>query len=305
MGDGTIAYNQILDKMIAIIPSHRVNMKQNAPSIIQMSIDKGLVRLIIGNRGETIKTICEVSGARVDIDSHLGVVNIFGPNRKAVEKAKEIIDDLILQPEVGKIYEGNVDKVTDFGIFVKFLSEKIRGLVHERNCDGDKYDFYTRKKLLKSGDILYVKVIFVSSDGKVGLSIADDSEIRTFLDKKGSSSNGFESNGAGGPSGFGSNITIMANALEPDAIQSQEKRDVVSHIIKEQLDKLSDDESGLNSTLDNQVYTQEKDATSEDEDDICKILNFDRSIDSDDRVMQSNAADKINHNSSHEKFKFF
>ena len=97
----------------------------------------------------------------------------------------------------------------------------------------------------------------------------------------------------------------MANALGPDAIQSQEKCDVVSHIIKEQLDKLSDDESGVNSKLDNEVYKQEKDDCSDDEDDICKILNFDTSIDSDDKVMQSNAADKIDHNSSHEKFKFF
>lgn len=174
---GCIGYNNILEQMIQTINSHRTNIKKNAPCIVQMVVEKNYIKSIIGNRGETIKTICEVSGAKVDVDSNSCTINIFGPNRKSVEKAKEIIDDLILQPEVGKAYDGIIDKITDFGIFVRFLNDKVRGLIHERNCDGDRYDFYNKKKNLKIGEKLKVKVLFISADGKVGLSIIDDENI--------------------------------------------------------------------------------------------------------------------------------
>ncbi len=178
---GKTGYLEILDKIFKKISGHRIDMKKNAPSIIQIMIEKNCVKSIIGNRGETIKTICEVSGAKVDIDSSHpdhATINIFGPNKKSVDKAEKIINDLILQPEVGRIYDGLIDKITDFGIFVRFLNDKIRGLIHERNCEGDRYDFYNRKKSLKIGEPLKVKVLFISADGKVGLSIVeDDAEI--------------------------------------------------------------------------------------------------------------------------------
>jgi polyribonucleotide nucleotidyltransferase len=174
---GKNGYMEILEKIFNKISSHRIDMKKNAPSIIQIFIEKSFVKSIIGNRGETIKTICDVSGAKVDIDSsnqEHAIINIFGPNKKSVDKAEKIINDLILQPEVGKIYDGIIDKITDFGIFVKFLNDKIRGLIHERNCDGDRYDFYNRKKNLKIGETIKVKVLFISADGKVGLSIVEE-----------------------------------------------------------------------------------------------------------------------------------
>jgi polyribonucleotide nucleotidyltransferase len=173
---GFIGYNKILDEMNENLTNHTHVVKHNAPSIFQMMIEKSQVRSVVGNRGETIRTICEMSGARVDVDPGTGIVSIFAHNKASVDKAKEIIEDLILQPEVGKIYQGIVEKVTDFGIFVKFLRDKARGLIHEKNCDGDKYDFHNLKRSLKNGDEIKIKVLFVSSDGKIGLSIVEDEQ---------------------------------------------------------------------------------------------------------------------------------
>jgi polyribonucleotide nucleotidyltransferase len=177
---GKNSYLKVLDKMLDenFILS-KLNIKKNTPSIIQIVVDKSYVKSIIGNRGETIKAISEMTGAKIDIDSSSqenATINIFGPTKKSVSKAEKIIQDLILQPEVGKIYDGTIDKITDFGIFVKFLNDKIRGLIHERNCEGDRYDFYNRKKNLKIGDSIKIKVLFISGDGKVGLSIVEDNQ---------------------------------------------------------------------------------------------------------------------------------
>ncbi len=178
LSEGIKNYNNIIDEMSDQILSVNKELKINVPSISQISIEKNFVKSIIGNRGETIKTISDVSGAKIDIDSsgnEFAIINIFGPNKKSIEKAEKIIQDLILQPEIGKIYDGIIDKITDFGIFVRFLNDKARGLIHERNCEGDRYDFYNKKKNLKTGDPIKIKVLFISSDGKVGLSIIDDS----------------------------------------------------------------------------------------------------------------------------------
>ena len=190
---GFIGYNKILDEMNATLANHTHAVKHNAPSIFQMMIEKSQIRSVIGNRGETIRTICEMSGARVDVDPSTGIVSIFASNKASVDKAKEIIEDLILQPEVGKLYQGIVEKVTDFGIFVKFLRDKARGLIHEKNCDGDRYEFYNLKKSLKNGDEIKIKVLFISSDGKIGLSIVDEDQAQT--GKTSNSSSGNESCG--------------------------------------------------------------------------------------------------------------
>ena len=187
--DGFIGYNKILDAMNENLANRIHSVKHNAPSIFQMMIEKSQIRSVIGNRGETVRTICEMSGARVDVDPGTGIVSIFAQNKASVDKAKEIIEDLILQPEVGKIYSGIVEKVTDFGIFVKFLRDKSRGLIHEKNCDGDRYEFYNLKKSLRSGDDIKIKVLFISSDGKIGLSMVDE-EQRSVKNETHSSENG-------------------------------------------------------------------------------------------------------------------
>ena len=168
---GTLALKDILANMNAEIEAQKETIKIHAPLISQISVDKNQAKLIIGNRGDTIKTISEMSGARIDVDSSNNVVSIFANNRNAINKARDIIEDLILQAEVGKIYDGVVEKITDFGIFVKFLNDKMRGLIHEKNCENDIYEFYNLKKSLKIGDTLKVKVMFISSDGKIGLTI--------------------------------------------------------------------------------------------------------------------------------------
>lgn len=185
---GFLGYCKILDAMSDSLVNHTHAVKQNAPSIFQMMIEKSQIRSVIGNRGETVRTICEMSGARVDVDPGTGIVSIFAHNKASVDKAKEIIEDLLLQPEVGKTYSGTVEKITDFGIFVKFLRDKARGLIHEKNCDGDRYEFYNLKKSLKNGDEIKVKVLFISSDGKIGLSMVEDEDVSSEKSDSSSSS---------------------------------------------------------------------------------------------------------------------
>jgi predicted RNA-binding protein with RPS1 domain len=146
-------------------------IKKNAPLIYQMSVDKNQAKMIIGNRGDTIKTLCEVSGARIDVDSATGIVSIFANNKEIIDRAVQMIKDLILQAEVGKVYEdGIVEKITDFGIFVRFLSDKMLGLLHEKNCDNDRYAFLNLKRSVRIGCKIKVRVMFISADGKIGLS---------------------------------------------------------------------------------------------------------------------------------------
>ncbi len=185
--DGFVGYNKILDQMNDSLANHTSVIKDSAPSIAQMMIEKSQIRSVIGNRGETIRSISEMSGARVDVDPATGIISIFGQKKSSVDKAREIIEDLILQPEVGKTYQGTIEKITDFGIFVKFLNDKVRGLIHEKNCDSDRYEFYSLKKSLKTGDSIKIKVLFISSDGKIGLSLADEEREKISNNSEGDS----------------------------------------------------------------------------------------------------------------------
>lgn len=168
---GMSGIKQIIDIMSQEIEFKKTVVKKNAPLIYQMSVDKNQSKMIIGNRGDTIKTLCEVSGARIDVDSGTGIVSIFANNKEIIDRAVQMIKDLILQAEVGKVYDdGIVEKITDFGIFVRFLSDKMLGLLHEKNCDNDRYAFLNLKRSVRIGCKIKVRVIFISADGKIGLS---------------------------------------------------------------------------------------------------------------------------------------
>jgi polyribonucleotide nucleotidyltransferase len=237
---GFVGYNKVLDAMNDNLANHTHAVKHNAPSIFQMMIEKSQIRSVIGNRGETVRTICEMSGARVDVDPGTGIVSIFAHNKASVDKAKEIIEDLILQPEVGKIYQGAVEKVTDFGIFVKFLRDKARGLIHEKNCDGDRYEFYNLKKSLKNGDEIKIKVLFISSDGKIGLSmVEEDQEV---IEKTCDSSS--SSNSEPNESEKSSNKTEGTEKKESKNNDSCEKKDN-QEVIEESPRNINNDEDIL------------------------------------------------------------
>ena len=123
---------------------------------------------IIGKGGSTIKDIIEKSGAKIDISDN-GNVKIAGTNNESIEAAKELINSIIEEPEVGQVYEGKVVKVMDFGAFVNFFGKR-DGLVHISQLSDERVEKVT--DVINEGDIVKVKVIGFDK-GKVKLSIKD------------------------------------------------------------------------------------------------------------------------------------
>ncbi len=163
------ARKHILEEMNKTISKSRKETKPNAPQIQKIKIDKSKIREVIGSGGKVIKDICEKSSAKVEIDDD-GNVTIFSSKSSEGKIAKEMIDEIVAEPEVGKIYEGKVVKTTDFGAFVNFLGSK-DGLVHISQLKEERVEKTT--DVVKEGDQVKVKVIGVDDRGKVKLSIKD------------------------------------------------------------------------------------------------------------------------------------
>ena len=94
-------------------------MYDNAPKILKMKIKKDKIREVIGSGGKVIKEICEKSNAKVEIDDD-GNILISCDDTKSGEVATKMIEDIVAEPEIGKIYEGKVVKTMEFGAFVNF-----------------------------------------------------------------------------------------------------------------------------------------------------------------------------------------
>ena len=108
------ARKHILNEMNKVLSKARKDTKPSAPRIINIKIDKSKIREVIGSGGKVIKDICEKSGAKVEIDDN-GLISIFASKAQEGEIAKKMINDIVAEPEIGKIYEGKVVKTTDFG----------------------------------------------------------------------------------------------------------------------------------------------------------------------------------------------
>ena len=163
------ARKHILSEMKKVVKKPRENTKPNAPKIFSMKIDKSKIREVIGSGGKVIKEICEKSGAKVEIDDD-GIITIFSTQSKDGEIAKEMINDIVAEPEIGKIYTGKVVKTTDFGAFVNFMGSR-DGLVHISQLKNERVEKTT--DVVNEGDEVKVKVIGVDDRGKVKLSIKD------------------------------------------------------------------------------------------------------------------------------------
>ena len=159
----------ILKEMNKAIKKSRTDTKSNAPQIEKMKIDKSKIREVIGSGGKVIKDICEKSGAKVEIDDD-GIITVFASKASESKIAIEMINDIVAEPEVGKIYEGKVVKTTDFGAFVNFMGSR-DGLVHISQLKDERVEKTT--DVVKEGDQVKVKVIGVDDRGKVKLSIKD------------------------------------------------------------------------------------------------------------------------------------
>ncbi len=157
----------ILDEMNKVISEHRAEMSDYAPRIIEFKIHPEKIRDVIGKGGATIRAITEETGATVDINDD-GVVKIFSVQRSAGEEAKKRIRLITADVEVGKIYEGKVVRLMDFGAFVTILPGR-DGLVHISQICEERVQKVSDK--LKEGDVVRVKVLEVDKQGRIRLSM--------------------------------------------------------------------------------------------------------------------------------------
>ena len=156
----------ILEEMAKAIDKARDTVNSNAPRIETINVPTDKIREVIGAGGKVIREIVEESGAKVDINDD-GVVKIASNNADAIEKALEMINSIVAEPEVGTIYEGKVVKIMDFGAFVNFFGKR-DGLVHISQLANERVNKVT--DIVNEGDM--VKVKFVGFDrGKVKLSM--------------------------------------------------------------------------------------------------------------------------------------
>ena len=157
----------ILSEMSNALSSARDDLNEYAPRIESISIPKDKIRDIIGTGGKVIREICEVTGAKIDIEDD-GTVRVAASDLAVIEQAMKWISDIVAEPEVGVIYDGKVVKVVDFGAFVNFIGNR-DGLVHISELEAGRVGKVT--DVVNEGDEVKVKVLGIDDRGKVRLSM--------------------------------------------------------------------------------------------------------------------------------------
>ena len=154
----------------------------HAPRIETMQIPTDKIREVIGSGGKVIREIVEVSGAKVDINDD-GIIKIASPSEEAIGKARDMINEIVAEPEEGRIYKGKVVKIVDFGAFVNFFGKR-DGLVHVSQIENRRLNHPS--DVLKEGQEVYVKLLGFDDRGKVRLAMKMvDQETGEEIGKKG------------------------------------------------------------------------------------------------------------------------
>jgi polyribonucleotide nucleotidyltransferase len=155
-----------LEVMERTIPAPRSQMSPYAPRITTLQIDPEKIGLVIGPGGKTIRSIQEETGASIDIEDD-GTVFIASADGPSAQKAQEMVEALVEEAQVGKIYRGRVVRTTDYGAFVEILPNK-DGMVHISQLDTE----HVRRveDVVQIGDEIMVMVIDVDREGRVRLS---------------------------------------------------------------------------------------------------------------------------------------
>ncbi len=157
----------ILDEMAKGLTAAREGVSQHAPRIETITINKDKIRDVIGPGGKMIREICETTGTKVDIDDD-GTVKVAAVDASAMQQAVDWIKGITAEPEVGKIYEGKVVKIVDFGAFVNYMGNK-DGLVHISELADHRVGKVT--DIIQEGDSVKAKLIGIDDRGKVKLSM--------------------------------------------------------------------------------------------------------------------------------------
>jgi polyribonucleotide nucleotidyltransferase len=157
----------ILTEMTKALGSARTELSAHAPRIETIQIDKSKIRDIIGTGGKVIREIVAETGAKVDIDDE-GVIKISSSDLTQIEAAKKWILGIVEEPEIGKVYQGKVVNIVDFGAFVNFMGGK-DGLVHVSEMKNERVA--SPKDVVTEGQDVKVKVLEIDPRGKVRLSM--------------------------------------------------------------------------------------------------------------------------------------
>ena len=157
----------ILSEMGKVISEARKEPSPFAPRYTHVKIDQSKIAAVIGKGGATIKSIIEKTGAQIDIDDN-GLIKIASNDQSIGDKAKEMIEEITVGPQVDKIYEGKVVKIMDFGAFVSITPSQ-DGLVHISQISEERVNNVS--DVLTEGDVVKVKVLEVDKQGRVKLTM--------------------------------------------------------------------------------------------------------------------------------------
>ena len=157
----------ILQHMLSVLAAPREALSPYAPRIEKLKIDPDKIGAVIGKGGEVINKITSETGAEVDIKED-GLITIASPNGESIEKALNWIKSLVEEPEVGKIYEGKVVSIKDFGAFVNILPG-IDGMVHISKLAEGRVAKVT--DVVKEGQMVRVKITGIDERGKINLTM--------------------------------------------------------------------------------------------------------------------------------------
>ena len=157
---------EILEELTSTIAEPRKELSPYAPKIEMISIHPDKIKVVIGRGGETINSIIDETGVKIDIDQE-GHVSIASTDAAMIQRAKEIIEDLTREIEVGQVYEGTVRRIEKFGAFVEIAKGK-DGLVHISELAHERVGKV--EDVLALGDKVTVKVIEIDGQGSINLS---------------------------------------------------------------------------------------------------------------------------------------
>ncbi|MDY6799021.1 MAG: polyribonucleotide nucleotidyltransferase [Pseudomonadota bacterium] len=162
----------ILGEMNKVLAEPRAELSDRAPSITTIKIHPDKIRDVIGKGGATIRSICDETGASIDLDDD-GNVKIYADNQAAAQAAVNRVKEITAEIEVGAIYKGKVERIVDFGAFVNILPGK-DGLVHISQISERRIENVTDE--LSEGQEVLVKVLDVDNRGRVKLSMKEVQE---------------------------------------------------------------------------------------------------------------------------------
>ncbi len=156
----------ILDEMAKVLAAPRAEMSKYAPRIVQIKINPEKIGALIGPGGKNIKRIVEESGCEINIEDD-GTVNIYSVSPEGMQIARNAVEGMTAEAEIGRVYRGRVVTLKEFGCFVEFLPGK-DGLVHISELAN--FRVKNTEDIVKVGDEIWVKCLGVDEKGRVRLS---------------------------------------------------------------------------------------------------------------------------------------